>query len=355
MPYTAIFNNIISEYYGGDIIDNATQGRSTGKFLMQYHETDWDLIRRFASHFNAVLVPYTKSENPKFFIGLPERKSQGQLEEFEYEISRNITDFRRSKENENKNLNNNDCTIYKVYTDKIMELGDQIQYKDTSLFICEANIEMKRSVIKNLYILTTRNGFSYDTYYNDQIIGLSVQGDVIETSTDMLKLHMCIDEHQNKPKAHFFKYSTMYTASGNSGFYCMPELGDVVFAYFPSNKEWEGITFNGARMNENKDDKLSDPDIKYMRTKYGKEIKFSPDEILITAVDDEIFIKINENTGIEMFSVKPIKFHTKENLSFEADKNIYMVAMDEINITCKTSKIKMDSNIIIQGLEVRHN
>jgi hypothetical protein len=93
----------------------------------------------------------------------------------------------------------------------------------------------------------------------------------------------------------------------------MPELDDTVFAYFPSKEEGDGVTLNSVRTKGLSGDKISDHKIKYFRTIDGKELKFSPEEILITCTDDEI------------------------------------------NLTCKSSNIKMDGDILVQGKEVKNN
>lgn len=178
---------------------------------------------------------------------------------------------------------------------------------------------------------------------------------MIQTENDEIKLHLSIDDSQSIDKAHFFKHTTMYTASGNSGLYLMPELGDTVYAYFPTKNEWEGVTQNSVRTQESSSDKINDHDTKYLRTKYGKEVKLAPDEILITCVDDEIYMKLNESTGIEFFSTKPIKINTEQDLTIESQANINITAKDKIDITCKSSRIKMDGSINIHGKEVRHN
>lgn len=59
----------------------------------------------------------------------------------------------------------------------------------------------------------------------------------------------------------------------------MPELEDTVCAYFPTKDEGEGIAFSSIRTKDLGSDKLSDTGIKYLRTKYGKELKFAPGEL----------------------------------------------------------------------------
>ena len=62
--------------------------------------------------------------------------------------------------------------------------------------------------------------------------------------TDIIKVisnYMEIDEEEpSKQEAYPFPYTTMYTAEGNSGWYCMPEVDDTVLIYFPTKEEKDG-------------------------------------------------------------------------------------------------------------------
>jgi hypothetical protein len=89
----------------------------------------------------------------------------------------------------------------------------------------------------------------------------------------------------------------------------MPELGDHLKVYFPNNKEEDGVAMSSVRKDSEKAEynKVDNPDVKYFRTKSGKELMFAPNEILISAKDKEIYIRLNEEDGIEIFSKKEIK------------------------------------------------
>lgn len=353
--YSRIIKKITDEYPKGEVIDNASENESAGKFLMQYDETDWMFIKRLASFFNAGLTPHSKADGIQYSFGLPKGVDRGDIEQYDYSVTKEITDYLKEKENGNPKILEEDKISYEVETELFFNIGDVVTYKGKTLYVKESVIEMTKAALSNVYKLSTKRGCSVETLYNDKIIGLSIQGAAIKTARDEIKLRLIIDDGQDVDKAHFFKCSTMYTADGNSGLYCMPELGDTVYAYFPTAKEWEGVAQNSVRTKESESDKIDDPDVKYWRTKYGKEIKMGPKEVLITCVDNENYIRLNEDEGIDLFSVKPIKIVSSEDVSVESDKSIYLTAKKEINLTCKDSNVKMDGRVLIKGKEVRHN
>jgi phage baseplate assembly protein gpV len=182
-------------------------------------------------------------------------------------------------------------------------------------------------------------------------------GKVIDISNDNVRVHLEIDEKQNKDEAYWFPYSSIYTAEGNSGWYCMPEIGDYVRVYFPDKQEENGIALNAVRQDQEKtaNNKVDDPDVKYFRTKSGKELMFSPEEIVLTGKDNEVFLRINEKSGIEIYSVQPVKITSKEGIEMDCQKKIILAAQDEINISCKESKISMDGATRISGSKVKIN
>ena len=137
----------------------------------------------------------------------------------------------------------------------------------------------------------------------------------------------------------------------------MPELNDYVRLYFPGKKEEEGLASSAVRKNIEKTEtnKLTKPEVKYFRTKDGKELKFSPEEIVITGKDEEIFIRLHDKEGIEIISKEPIKFKTSKDLSIDAKQKVVISAKEKIDMKCKSSEITMDGKTIIKGGEVKSN
>lgn len=354
MSYTALVKEVVSDYSGGDVIDTASNGKSIKKFTMQYNETDWEFLKRMASRFNAGLVPDAASNKPKFWFGTPQGIGKEKLDDFNYSISKRISDFRVSSENTVKGISENDFIYYEVETDKPLSVGYEVDFKGKSLYVYEAVTLMKNSTLKHQYILAQKKGLSQNTLYNDKISGLSIQGKVIEVTKDEVKVHLEIDDSQSVSDAWNFKYSTTYSSEGSTGWYCMPEIGDNVIVYFPDNKEENGVSVSSVRKS-NEDSKLSNPEIKYFRTKSGKELKFSQDEIVITAKDGDIFIKLNEKDGIEIFSKKEIKVISKNDITIDSERKVTISSKEEISLSCKESSIKMDGEITLNGKQVKVN
>lgn len=82
---------------------------------------------------------------------------------------------------------------------------------------------------------------------------------------------------------------------------------------------------------------------------------FSPDEIIITCKDNEIFITLNQSDGITISSMENIRIHCDKEITIEAEEEISINAKEKIDMRCKSSRIIMDGDIEIYGEEVRIN
>lgn len=365
MTYIDMIKKVLEPYQGSDVIDNATEGKTIENFIMQYQETDWEFIKRVASHFQAPIIPFYLADKPKFTIGMPKGENRGDLTQYHYRIEKNMEQYLRLYQNGNENLKELDFILFYVETNKNFSVGDSVTFQDITLYIKQKTAKIKQGILIYEYILSSENSFIQDKLYHKNIVGLSLKGKVLEVIEDKVKVQLEIDtEEVNKEEAYAFPYTTMYTAEGNSGWYCMPEVDDTVMIYFPTKEEKDAVGVNSLRVLEKGGDRMSDPAVKYFRTKNGKELKFSPEEILITCCNgtDEqtgekhvIYIRLNEKNGIQIISTEPILLKSDQNIDFQAGDQIFLVAKEEIVFKCKTSQITVNQMVDIAGKEVRIN
>ena len=360
MTYEDLIRLVIQDYRG-DIKDEASQGKKIEKMIMQYQETDWQFLKRLASRFNTGLVSYDLADKPKLYFGVPESEkgTDIQLENGHYRVRKHLSDYKYSSENFIPDVNEDDFVYYEVESRQALDIGDSVMFNGKRLFVCEATSYIDNNMLKHLYLITPQKGLSQKTIYNEKIVGLSIEGRVIAVDKDNVRAHLEIDPQQTLEDAYWFPYSTVYTAEGNSGWYCMPELDDHIRIYFPNKKEEDGVAISSVRKDSNTqgNNKFGNPDVKYFRTKSGKELKFSPSEIVITGKDEEIYIKLNDKDGIELYSKKEIKIISKNDLSMESEEaKVVIKAKSGINIACGKSKVNLTpKSVYILGNEIKNN
>lgn len=364
MTYEDLIKEVMSTYAGGAIIDFASDGQAIGQMIMQYNETDWAFLKRVASDFNQGVIAVVTLEGPKVIFGTPNGTARGAIEHYHYTVSKNIGAYKRSSENTNLELEELDAVTFHIETLDNYEIGDKVSYQQKTLYIKKKEIQMKEGILYFRYDLCIENGLSQDKVFNEQIVGLSLKGKVLQVVQDRIKVHLEIDKNQDQGTAWEFPYTTTYTAEGSSGWYCMPEIGDNVGIYFPTKEEGQGVGMNALRIGSKGTDKIDNPSIKYFRTINGKELKFGPDEIVITCVngvDPEtgenkmIYISLNDKKGIEIISSEPITFKSDKGIKLEAEETIHILASEQIKLRCKKSEIRMDTMVDICGPEVKIN
>lgn len=337
------------------MLDTASQEAAIGTIQIQYYETDWNYIKRMASHFNAGLVANCILSGPKIYFGIPIGVSIGKIEEYRYRITKNLAEYQKASSNTNKKVQEKDSTIIHITTEKNFEIGDKGTFEGAELYIRKKEIKMRKGVLCFHYELSTKNGMSCSKIFNKKMAGVSIKGKVLERVRDHLKIHLEIDKEQDKGTAWLFPYATIYASEGNSGWYCMPEENDTVLVYFPDANAENAVGTSSVRVQGSAGDKIDNPQVKYFRTADGKEVMFSPEGIIITCSDNSIFIEMNQNSGITISSEENIKISSDKEIKIEAEEEITISAEEQINITCKSGKIKMDGDVDIHGREVRIN
>jgi len=347
LQYRDLIQSITNGYSASDFFYRESN-QAIGAFTMQFEETDWTFLTRMASRFNTGLVPDHRFQQPKFTFGIPPGENRGTLESYNFYMKKDVSDFMISSQNWNENLTALDAIRFYIQTEEEFQIGDSVMYRDMELYVKSIEGQMLEGILLYTCELTTRNGLSQDRIFNDKITGLSLKGKVIESVQDQVRVHLEIDQEQHQDTAWNFPYTTTYTAEGSAGWYCMPEAGDTVFIYFPNKMEENAVGVNSIREHGGVDN----PEIKIFRTPNGKELRFSPNEILLTCVEGSIFIRLNESSGIEIISSQPVNINSQSNVNITAMKKANISANSQISLTCNGSSMILDGMVNIDGSEV---
>lgn len=338
--YKTIVETIISKKEG--VVKYNAPEKTVENIILQYDETDWEFAKRLASHTQDVLIPII-DDKPVFYFGVPD-EGQGILDKNDFSITRDYKIYRQMA-TEAEPLTEQEVTIYTVQTDELIgSIGEKFILNGMDLHIIQITITLVGAALTVTYTLCEKKGISTPKKYNQAIIGLVLDGTVLKIENDTVRLHLAIDKEQDREQeigtAHPFKYATGYSAEGNTGWYVMPEEGDIVQLLFP--KEDEKYAYAASSIRQEDTERTVDSLIKYWRTTFGKEIKMDQKEILITSRDDETFIRINEETGIEIRTPQPIQVQSGSTLSITSagdmsiatERNLQIQAGETIRMTC---------------------
>lgn len=360
MIYKEVVGIVVGGYSNGQFSDRVSEWRAIGRPIIQYMETDWSFLKRLSSHFNSYLVPSLLSEGPQFYFGQP-NPDRGSIEVHNYSVHR---DFGRLKriQTEVPGAYELDFTEFEVEVYDIYKLGDKVTFGNVQAYISRTEYSYENSIIRNTLRLTQRKGMSTLFVPNNNIAGVSLFGKVIAVARDRVKIHLDIDEVQNLAEAYWYPYATMYASEGEVGWFCMPELGDAVRLYHPDGDEGNAMVINSIKAHDPNEDverldpehRMIDPDVKYLRSAFGKEVRIRPDGIDVIAKDDNVFMSLNDDGTITIISNDKISIAAVNDIEVKA-KNIFFEALERISMKSKGSTIDLETDIEVKGEEVKTN
>ena len=405
MMFDELIDEVIKKYPAADKKMEVGKGIPIQYFTLQYRETDWEFMVRQASLFNEPLVCESTSNAPRFRFGLKDFTDRGKIERYNYRIIKKINNFRISSENKYiLGASEFDFINYQIFLeeeDKPLSIGDRIQYKGMTMYICKSTIEIRDHNIYNTINICTQQGLRQNRLYNEKIVGVSIIGKVLDAKANMLKLHLEIDEFQDITKAWWFDYATFY-----STWYCMPEINDYVNLHFSKNEEVKAIALNSLKQKpEGSYDRnnsvpvhgayngqmgisgqgtfganteggsqspiysggggsgsapktgggvaqpiefepmATDPNVKMLTTQDNKTIALGPDHITIDT-GAGTYIKLTDGGGIEIYTDSDIDMYAGNNIKVDCVKEMYVEAKELIKMTCAGSTLQLEPFVI---------
>lgn len=348
MTYTDMLKQVLADYPGADVIDTASKATPLKQFILQYKETDWQFLKRMASHFRTVLVPAVDADKPKLWFGLPEGRVE-KLSAASYTITKDRSQYLHTKHNDTERpMEERDAVAYVIESKKTLALGDRVQVEGKELVVAKSMACMKQGVLIYTYHLLSEAGIRQNRQSISTLPGTAIEGKVLEVKKDQVRLHLSIDDTQKKEEAAWFSLATPYTAEGHSGFYSPPEEGDSVHLAFSTHREEAAVVRHSVRQDGDTNPKTADPKTSYWGTPKGKEMKLDPQSVTFTAQEGAVFLQLHQESGIEVHSKHPLKVRANENITF-AGKSIAMSATESIHITCGTSSLVLDGKTDMQG------
>lgn len=368
--------NYISGYSKYEFIMNVGNSTNIEKLIVQYNETDFEFIKRLASHFNSSICPAYLTEGVKYFFGIPESSKNFSLES-NYTVKKELIEDLRKDEEQLPFSIEQGATIIEMISRNIYEIGDYTIFNGQKYVICKIDTNFIGNELKHTYILKEKLGQYISKYYNSRIIGASLSAKIEGVSSDKVKINVIEDGIQNNKI--WFSYSTVYSSPDGTGWYCMPESGDSVRLYFPTEKEHHGYVISAVHVsknNSNTDSPLvstqlnsnksnsnevspqteiprSNPDNKSLKSKYGKEVLFTPKSVIFTN-NNGMTVEILDDEGISIISDKKVNISSEEQIDMTTtNQSINLKAAESIIFEQLDSKIEIKDDINVSGAKVK--
>ena len=295
MSYDDLIKTILLDYKIYSFTQRMDKPMSIGRPLFQYKETDYEFLKRVASQIGLEINCDIINTNNVFYFGRSWGKEYKIEDNIDYEALKDIKKYRKSLVH-SPNFHDTDFFYYKIRTRKVMELGAQVVFKQKKFYINSYEAEYVRGELIYTYKLCRERGIWQEKLYNDKIKGISLEGEVLEVSGEKVKLHLDIDETQNKDKAAWFRYAP---PTGNL-MYSMPIVGTNANLYFSSERSEDPIVIGCIRKNGSSCESFSDVNNRYFSTESGNNLDMLPGAINFSRPG--LSANFNDGSGINLSS-----------------------------------------------------
>lgn len=317
LKFTELIDNILAES-GSSAIYQITD-KEIEKPLLQYHETDWEFIRRVASRLHEPIVPIINISDSGLYVGFPSGKMTGTLAETTYQWGLD------EKYRCNPQMSKLHYTYYEMEDHIPRQIGDQVRFLGQSLFVSDITARLYKGILCFTYRLTSREYTSVLPIVNASLCGLSITGTVLERQAELLRLHLDIDEEQKREEAYFY---TWLPDTGNI-MYSMPQPGTKVSLYMQNDDEHSAICINQIRENGSVCEQTQNPVHQYLTTEDGKSISMKPETLELSALTTGTSISLDDNSGMTLSSSSEILIQADKNLIVKS-KTVNLHAPKEI-------------------------
>lgn len=327
-------------YHQSDVIHTEGNGAAIPGFMMQYGETDWNFLKRIASTLNTVLIPESRLEGVKYFFGIP-KKGVEAIEVENFVICQEQALSAKKKVYLAKS--------YVVESRSILSLGSPVDFQGTRLWIWRIETGWKGNELYHKYHLKGMDAFYAFRNYNQSLIGLSLLGTVKAVKGEQVQIRITDDENQESGEC-WFDYSTVYSSPDGAGWYCMPEIGDCVRLYCPSEDETKAYVTSAVHENNGKGIRTN-PAHKIWRNKQGKEIRMTPDKVLLTN-NDGMMVELIDGKGIRIKSSGSINIKAANNINLRSNASVEMAASQKITLKQGDTVMQLSDGIKLSGAKI---
>lgn len=320
-----LFNRITAAYMGGKVSYTEGENDRTEGVLVQYHETDWAFFKRLSSLHNGYLVPDALQKGCAYTVGLPEGMEQ-KWEAPDITLTLDAHTYQQKTGNGVRGLQMSDMLTLTVTDREIYRLGDFMLYEGGKYFIYDITTRYIGAECLHEYRLRRKEGLQTLPAWHQRIAGCSFEAKVTGVQKDTVQIDIAGDEWLAFDGKKWFAYATVYSSPDGTGWYSMPEVGDTVRLYVPDE---ESSCLVVSSVHKETDSARQNPDHKSFKTKYGKEILFTPDSVLITN-NQGMMVEMNDQEGITMSSDKDILIQSKDNMTIASGASSLLIAAEDI-------------------------
>ncbi|MNZ52538.1 phage late control protein GPD [compost metagenome] len=335
--YGALLSEVSSAYDGADVSCLIGDDVSISSPIVQYEETDWELMKRLASEFHSFVVCDILEETPKLYFGIPQGKERNAEQEVSYRASKDLIAYQQAGGAE-AGLHDTDFFSYDISSKEVYAIGDRVQFRNKQMIVKEVSAQMVQGELQYEYRLVREDGLRQGIIHNAKLAGISLEGEILAVQGEQVKLKLDIDNKQPSSTAYWYPFAP----TTGSMMYCMPQIGTKASLYLPEASGKGAIVIGSVRKNGDSSEKTGDPSTRYFGNEHGSELKLAPKVVAFAgASEDPLTFTLDDDLGISMISPTRLSLDATLDLTLYTPKRVLIKTTSQIIAKKKNADIGM--------------
>lgn len=347
VTYEQIFKKIADGYTDSYVLFSKPYKKAERELTLQYSETDWDFLKRLASRKYEFLVPDSRTKGVRLYYSIPQGEPFEIPEGSRYTMRKDLSGY-RDKIGHGMMLSEAECLEYIIQCREPHRIGDYTSWNGTKYYIFKIQSRYEGGELLHCCYLKRERGIKVPKIYNEVMAGCALSAKVIKVKEDKVQISLIGDENAKQEINIWYPYATVYSTPDGTGWYCMPEPGDMVRLMIPQKQEKDAFVVSSVHV-ETDSMERKNPSHKVFKSKYQKEVRFTPDSIVITN-NKGTRIELTDKEGIHIVSEHSIMLEAADDLTISSDTGSLIVAGDSsVNFRQKGTSIQLDNEISFIG------
>ncbi len=302
LSYYDIARQIVEEYDNAGLVWNLDRDEKIGRPLIQYQETDWELLMRLSSHLHGGIFADESQGCLKLYAGVKENGAEEEIDDYvwEYGFSHLRNDiYYLLKRRENRRI------------------GDGVIIDSKKYIIMSKEVTLEKGELMFCYKAGTKASAEKDISYNERFRGLQLEGTVDKAEGESVCVRLDIDGSRSQ-----VLYPYPWTPNTGNIFYCMPEPGTKVYLRFTGKDEREAVVIDSIRTNGGKCGGYADPQNRVFETAEKKMMKLFSGELAFCGNKSGGMpeISLKDTVGAELKSQGTLVMEARGNISLSASE-----------------------------------
>ncbi|WP_313183244.1 contractile injection system protein, VgrG/Pvc8 family [Lacrimispora sp.] len=334
MTYQEVLETVLKAYPNASVTDRLSGNLKIPHFLIQYEETDWEFMKRLASHFKEGIYPNLSSEEIQISFGSPFGES---IRNMDGKQEKRALDLIKKQETIWTNS-------YKKY-----EVGETIMNQNKKYYVKSVHfVTEKEEILYELELVCNRKS-EFPYIPNHQIAHTRMWAEVLEVQRNQLKLHFPMEEISGA----LMPYFTFEAGENNKLGYYMSDPGAKAEVYFPDEEEQNGFVMSVIRRDQKETSGLPIR-VQSIGNEMGNGFQMNEKNVLFSTTGEKTTIRLTSDGVLQIVSSGSMKLSASkdiilekgfDHLQIKAGKGIQMKAgttgnnaieMDESgNIECR--------------------